>query len=326
MDIVPHFRGVIEALPKLFLTFDTEDFISKNSISGLHRLLEILKKHELSALFFVTGHMAEKLFNFPSTVDLLNEHQIGYHSSSHSVHPTIFEFTDVENYEEAYQTSIQRETSLINPFTGAIEGKGGIYALQNLFPKKRIVAFRAPGHCWTPPHLEALRTLGIKYDFSTNISDKLVNFKGISFFPYPLVGHWHGRFSEYRNLFFSLRHDTSVLTIHPSLMVNQLEWDLIFYRTNPKELCQPPALSPEATNLQFREFDLLLRRLKNLQKTNIIEVISTLKKPKRMLAPTRTAVERCYQRSIRWATAYKYDPKFLHQHFAKFFDLTSNGT
>ncbi len=81
--------------------------------------------------------MAEKLSDFPDTVELLSEHQIGYHSSSHSIHPTLFEFTDVESYEEAYQTSLIRETAHINPLTGEIEGSGGIQALQGFSPKNK---------------------------------------------------------------------------------------------------------------------------------------------------------------------------------------------
>src|ERR1700690_4116449 len=107
-------------MSELFLTFDTEDFISENSVSSLHFILELMKKHELRGLFFITGHMAEHLFNFPDSVALLNEHQIGFHSSSHSVRPRIFEFTDVRSYQEAYQVSLLRETSHVNPLTGAV--------------------------------------------------------------------------------------------------------------------------------------------------------------------------------------------------------------
>ncbi len=131
--------------------------------------------------------MAEKLSNFPATVELLNEHQIGYHSSGHSIHPTLFEFTDVESYEEAYQTSLIRETAHINPLTGEIEGSGGIHASKALFPKKQIVAFRAPGYCWTPPHLDAMKTLGITYDFSTNISVDPISYQGITFYPFTIL-------------------------------------------------------------------------------------------------------------------------------------------
>jgi len=311
-------------LHRLFLTFDTEDFISENSVLGLHNILEILKKNELTALFFITGQMAEKLYSSPDTVDLLNEHQIGYHTSSHSVHPTLFEFTDVKGYEEAYQASLLRETAHINPLTGAVEGKGGIHALKALFPPKQIVAFRAPGHCWSPPHLEALKTLGINYDFSTGISVAPINYKGITFYPYPIFGHWQGTSSEYRLLLLALRHDTSVLTMHPSKIVNQLEWDLIYFKSNPPTLSQPPARSPAEAASLFHKLDLLLRQIGDLQKTHLVEVTPALKKPRRTLSPTGIDVERWYQISLRWAIKQEYKPRFLHQHFLRFFEISSS--
>src|SRR3990172_8970078 len=111
---------------QVLLTFDTEDFISENSVSSLRMLLLRLRKHGFKALFFLTGHIAEQLKGEDEVIHLLEEHEIGYHSSSHSVHPTIFEFTDVEDYEEAYKNAILRETSHINPLNGHIEGEGGI--------------------------------------------------------------------------------------------------------------------------------------------------------------------------------------------------------
>ena len=133
------------------MTFDTEDFTSEKSVPALNRILELVEKHRLTGLFFTTGLMAEKLSDYPDTIAMLNEHQIGFHTSSHSVHPTAFEFTDIEDYKEPYRASLLRETSHINPVTGAIEGTGGIHVLKALFPQKRIVVFRAPGFCWTSP-------------------------------------------------------------------------------------------------------------------------------------------------------------------------------
>ncbi|MFX1521737.1 MAG: polysaccharide deacetylase family protein [Promethearchaeota archaeon] len=127
----------------VFLTFDTEDFISKNSVQILRSILEGLRKYDLKAIFFITGHMAEKLEDFDEVVELLSEHEIGYHSSSHSVHPTIFEYTDLADYNEAFRISLERETAHINPLTGEIEGKGGIFSLRTLFHKKQIRLFRS---------------------------------------------------------------------------------------------------------------------------------------------------------------------------------------
>lgn len=308
---------------KLFLTFDTEDFISNNSILSLRRILECLKKHDLTALFFITGHMAEKLYNFPDVVDLLNEHQIGYHSSSHTVHPTVFEYTDVENYKEAYQSSLRRETAHINPLTGEVEGRGGIYALKDLFPKKQVVAFRAPGYCWSPPHLEALKILGIDYDFSADVASKPINYKEIIFYPFPIIHQWTGTLAEYRLLFLSLmKNTTCVLNTHPSLMVNRLDWDSIYWKTNPTKISPPPARSFAEKEKQFHSLDLLLRRIRDFQKIHSIEVTPALKKPRETLSCTRIDVEKCYQKAIYWARFQRYEPKFLHRHFLTFFDLS----
>jgi len=312
----------ISLLHKLFLTFDTEDFISENSIRVLHEILGGLKRYEIKALFFITGHMAEKLRNSPLIVDLLNEHQIGYHSSSHSVRPTIFEFTDVEDYEEAYRISLQRETAHVNPLTGEVEGRGGIYALTDLFPKRQITAFRAPGQCWSPPHLEALKSLGITYDFSTNVSFMPVSYKGVTFYPYPIIGHWQGKFSEYRILFISLlRRKTIVVTIHPSMFVNQREWDSIYCKTNPKKLIQPPVRSPKETRFLLRRFDLLLKQIASLQNMHLLEVTPNFERPYRKLNVTKIDVEKFYRTSIRWAKRQNYKPKFLRHHFLRFFKI-----
>jgi peptidoglycan/xylan/chitin deacetylase (PgdA/CDA1 family) len=316
-------------LHSFFLTFDTEDFISENSVPGLHNILEHLKKYELPAFFFITGNMAEKLSNFPATVDLLSEHQIGYHSSSHSVHPTIFEFTDVESYEKAYQSSLIRETAHINPLTGEIEGSGGIHALQALFPRKQIVAFRAPGYCWTPPHLEALKTFGITYDFSTNISIEPISFRGITFYPFTiLTNNWQGgiRLHSYLQR-LTLKREISVLTIHPSTMVNQLEWDLIYYpkynnsKLNPANLAQLPARSPAETASIYNRFDLLLRHLTTLQKFHLLKVTPELKTTNKTLCSTSIGVAKCYKMSIEWAKGFEYKPKFLYEHFTRFFEI-----
>jgi peptidoglycan/xylan/chitin deacetylase (PgdA/CDA1 family) len=275
--------------------------------------LELLKKHELIGLFFITGSMAEKLSNFPETIELLCEHQIGYHSSSHSIHPALFEFTDVESYEVAYQTSLVRETAHINALTGEIEGSGGLHALQALFPKKKIVAFRAPGYCWTPPHLDAMKTLGITHDFSTDISIDPIRYHGITFYPFTIL-------------------ETPVLTIHPSMLVNQLDWDLIYYHKynkftlNPTNLVQPPARKLAEIISNFHKFDSLLKHLATLQKLHLLKITPQLKVANKALYPTSMDAEKCYKLSIKWAEGFGYKPRYIYDHFIRFFEQDSlNG-
>lgn len=311
---------------KLYLTFDTEDFISEQSVWVLQRILEALKRYDLEAIFFITGHMAEELQKFDRVVDMLNEHQIGYHSSSHSVHPTIFEFTDLESYEQAYSVSLRRETAHINPLTGEIEGEGGILTLERLFHKKQIKLFRAPGHCWTPPHLEALRTLGVTFDFSTNLHSTPVNFKDLTFYPYPIMGHWQGKISDYQTLLISfLRRGLAILTIHPSLLVNKNEWDSIYFVSNPKELSPPHNRNLGEVRCLLRNFNLLLNQIAQLRKLQVVDTTPKLEKPNNSLIVSKIDVERCYQKSVRWALKQRYKPKFLLRHFFRFFEITNSA-
>jgi len=210
----------VDIAHKLLLTFDIEDFINPNAIYALHTLLEMLKKYKIKAIFFITGHMAEKLTNFPDIIDQLKNHEIGFHSSSHSVRPIISEYTDVKSYHQAYSISLERETAHINPLTGIIEGEGGIYLLQDLFRPKKIEAFRAPGMSWTPPHLEALVNLGIKYDFSSNITaPEPIRYKGITFYPYTLTQQWDGKLYDYQCLISALlKYKVAIFDMHPTFI------------------------------------------------------------------------------------------------------------
>jgi len=309
---------------KVFLTFDTEDFTNTNSITALRIVLEMLDKYNFKTIFFITGHMAEKLEKFPNIVQLLNEHEIGYHSSSHSVRPAIFEFTDIEDYEKAYQISLERETSHINPLTGKIEGKGGIYSVKNLFPKKQIIAYRAPGCCWSPPHTQALQDLGIQFDFSSKLSSIPVFYGGLTFYPYPIIAQWSGKISDYRVFLLSaFKNEVTVIGLHPSLFTNLNEWDYDYWNGNPKQSIPPCPRKADEIKSLFHSFDFFLKQIKWLEKLKLIEVSLNLKKSEKNLTVTKETVEKCYEGSIRWAKRFfNYEPKFFQNHFYKFFNLS----
>jgi len=312
---------------KCLLTFDVEDFIDPNAISAFHKVLEILQKYELKAIFFITGHMAEKISNYPQIIEMLRNHEIGYHSSSHSVHPTIPEYTDVKIYKKAYEISIQRETSHINPLTGKPEKEGGIHCLQDLLYPKKIQAFRAPGMCWTPPHIEALNNLGIKYDFSTNMTfSEPVSFKGMTFYPYTMTQQWNGTTYDYECLLSSiLRHKVTVFDLHPTLLVNRVEWDSIYYKGNPKTLSTVPQRPAKETALLFNRFELLIKRINFLRKAKLIESDPLFDSPNKELEIDKEQVNRCYKTSMRWSRKrFNYHPKFIRNHFYEFFGYVSN--
>jgi len=303
----------------ILLTFDIEDFINSRSIIALRALLETLRKYDFRALFFVTGHMAERISNFPDITEMLKVHEIGYHSSSHSVRPTIFEYTDVKNYEEAYERSIERETSHINPLTGKVEGRGGVEFVKELF-NREILAYRAPGLCWPAPHLEALRDLGIKFDFSSCISPEPVRHIGITFYPHPVLGNWNGTKTDFLVVTRSaFSHRYTIIGAHESYFVNENMWDSLYHRGNPSKLLEVKQRRPTEINRSFVRFEMLLKQLSLLVETRLIEVTSTLTPAARQLDIEKVDFERCYSSSFHWAEQYfSYIPRFQRSHFLKF--------
>jgi hypothetical protein len=308
---------------KILLTFDVEDFINPNAISALYRILQILEKYKIKAIFFITGHMAEKISNYPRILELLKNHLIGYHSSSHSVRPTIPEYTDVKDFEKAYEASIQRETSHINPTTGKTEREGGIFFLQELFMPQQIQAFRAPGMCWTPSNLEALRDLSIRYDFSSSLAfSEPVCYRGLTFYPFTILQEWHGTSYDYECLLSSIsRRKITVLDLHPTLLVNKVEWDSIYYRGNPNTLSKVPKRPKKEAERLFYKLELLIKRIKTLEKAKIVDTYPTLNKSNEVLKLTRKKIDCCYEKSVQWVIKrFNYYPKHIKNQFYEFFN------
>jgi len=314
---------------QLLLTFDVEDFVNSNEIWSLNTFLELLKKYEIKAIFFVTGHMSEILVNFPKTLELLKNHEIGFHSSGHSVRPIIAEYTDLQSYQQAFLNSLKRETAHIDPLTGETKGEGGIYSLQDIFGKKRVRAYRSPGMSWTPPHLEALVELGIEYDFSSNVStSEPVHYRRIIFYPYARTQQWRGALSDYRLLLAAvLKQTVAVLDLHPTWFVNLTMWDSIYYAGNPPILSRVPERPRRDAEALFAKFELLLKQINVLRRSGLLVADSDLTKSSRKLSATFSQVQNCYRTSMRWPIKFfNYRPRFIRAHFNEFFENAMRPT
>jgi peptidoglycan/xylan/chitin deacetylase (PgdA/CDA1 family) len=312
---------------QIFLTFDCEDFINDRSASALYHVLKLLHEYNVKGLFFSTGHMTEKISRFPRILDLLENQQIGYHSSAHSVRPIIIEYTDVEDYASARQLSLMRETAHINPITGELEGKGGIILLRNLFPNKKIVSFRAPGFSYSPPHLEALKELGIRFDFSANLSPRPINFKNLTFYPFPVLTDTikplpcASIFARAIFRYFT-KSLLTVLVFHPQYFVNVDHWDSIYFSGNPRRLYSVQARKRKETRVLLKRFELFLRGLSYFENKNLFEITPALERGERKTSIDNRTVIKSYQKSVSWSDKYfGYKPRFIFNHYIKFFDL-----
>jgi len=309
-----------EVFNRLFLTFDVEDFVNTRSIDALCLVLKSLRRHHLEGLFFITGHMAEKLQHHPNIINMLGYHEIGYHSTSHSVHPNIFEYTDLPSYQDAYQVSLIREVSHINSLSGEIEGNGGIGLLRDIFPHKKIQAFRAPGFSWSPPHLDALRSLGIKYDFSTNLYNIPIFHKGISFFPFPFFIDNINYDGLVRSV---IRDSVTVLDFHPHFSVNQTYWDNPFLQKyNPQVVFKVPQRTLMQRKKILLKFEILLNMIRLLRKSGLIETGIYLTESEMKLNINRINLQKTYHDMVLWPkTLFNYKPKYIYSHLLNFLGL-----
>ena len=100
----------------IIFSFDTEDFTSDYAADAVEAEAEILRKEGVKGGFCLVGLFAKQLKNWNKTnvCEALKHHIIGNHSYGHTLHPTINEYTDLEDFEEAEKECLRQETESQN--------------------------------------------------------------------------------------------------------------------------------------------------------------------------------------------------------------------
>jgi hypothetical protein len=314
---------------QLLLTFDVEDFVNADAMASLERVLDLLQKFNIKGLFFITGQMSEKLNGFPLISRKLVTHEIGFHSSGHSIRPTIFEYCDIPDYQKAISESIIRETSHIDPLSGKTEGAGGLLSLRKLFPGKKIESYRAPGYCCPPPHLEAMRNLGVNFDFSWNFSPKPVSFKGITFYPRPVYLDCEedflmadGENNKWLRLLMRANvYGIAILNFHPHALVCSEHWDQAYHKGNPLKLNQCSSRENKQTELIFAKLTTLLKRIRSAERMGILTTNPELSAAQRSIDPSALNLEVARNMYALWPrNSFGYEPQNIIQQLEVFFN------
>ena len=119
----------------IIFSFDTEDLANIAGFDGILRTAEILRKHHVRGCFQVVGRLAELLEKHgrQDIIEALKYHEIETHSLGHSLHPTVNECTDIEDFDEAYNVLMARE-------------KEGEAILKRIFGVDRLYGACPPGN------------------------------------------------------------------------------------------------------------------------------------------------------------------------------------
>ena len=102
-------------MTEIVFSFDTEDFTSSTAADSIREEANILRENGIVGNFVIVGLLAWQLKNWgrQDVIDALSYHEIGLHSYGHTLHPTINEYTDLEDIDEAYRELVRQETEAV---------------------------------------------------------------------------------------------------------------------------------------------------------------------------------------------------------------------
>ena len=117
-------------MTEILFSFDTEDFTSSYSADGIIGEAEILREEGIKGGFCIVGLLAKQLINWErhDVMEALSHHIIGNHSYGHSFHPTINEYTDLEDYDEALKEVLRQENESVELIKKATNNAPVIFA------------------------------------------------------------------------------------------------------------------------------------------------------------------------------------------------------
>lgn len=131
------------------LWFDTEDYILPQSDDAAKRIAEILTRLGVRATFKVVGEKARVLETRgrKDVIAALKKHEIGFHSNTHSMQPTIAVYLQHAGWDDGAAEFQRRESP-------------GVRDIERIFGVTPI-CYGQPGAAWAPQTYPALKEMGI---------------------------------------------------------------------------------------------------------------------------------------------------------------------
>ena len=134
----------------VILWFDTEDYLLPASDDAAKRLGELLTERGIRATFKVVGEKARLLERRGrhDVIAALKQHDIGYHSDFHSVHPTPTEYLAECGWLDGMAEFVRREGN-------------GAADVRRIFGVAALSCYGQPGSSWGPQAVAALPQIGV---------------------------------------------------------------------------------------------------------------------------------------------------------------------
>lgn len=254
------------------LFMDVEDLVAPEADDIAKTCSDILAEEGVQATMCIVGEKARLLKERgrSDVIQALKQHDIGFHSATHSVHPTITEYLADKDWDTGVSEAIRRE-------------KPGVQALLdtfNLMPS----CFAGPGNSWGPQICGAMEHLGIHsfvYAHTCIPEGGIHRFNGLTAYP------WGGGFSDgnYQDdakaeldrervtAHIVAKRDAGaiwqeVFLGHPTRILHEAFWDLANFergKVTPKEAWVPAPRKSEADlQITLKNFRSAIQTVKSI--------------------------------------------------------------
>jgi hypothetical protein len=280
---IPHITGSRQEKPQpetstegrvyVLLWFDTEDYILPQSDDAAKRLAVLLTQQGIPATFKIVGEKARVLQRRQrqDVISAIAQHEIGYHSNTHSQHPTVAEYEANLDWDKGVEEFNRRE-------------RAGFDDVARVFQKTPL-SYGQPGASWAPQAFPALQKWGVRVYLDEG---KQVGLRGRPFWYGGLLNifnmretdrlrpdaNWSNldmvkvRFQD-RYVTLASRKAGGVISIyfHPCEFVHKEFWDAVNFSDGanppPDQWKMPPVKSPEETEKAFQYFEDFIHFLKS---------------------------------------------------------------
>lgn len=274
-------------MTELVFSFDTEDFTSNTSANAILREAQILSDAGIRGCFVVVGLLAWQLKNWQrdDVIRALSKHEIGLHSWGHTLHPTINEYTDISDFDEAYKEVVRQETEAVRLIRECFGEDVKLYAACPPGNQKNYVAMYAYSDMGIPIYADTVCDTdngdGVYYCNAYQIK-----------YTYMLENLlFEGTDEQMQKVLDQLAHKKrAVLFTHPNNALFSEAWDEQFYKVNHTEFGKwregkmHPTDKSERFFANFKKFVAMVKRDSRFKITTYGEIAARLKEePERVV-------------------------------------------
>ena len=254
----------------IIFSFDSEDFTSNSAADAIYEEAEILREEGIRGGFCIVGLLAKQLKTWGRNdiSEALKHHDILTHSLGHSVHPTINEYTDIEDFDAAFQEVKRQETD-------------GINLINNFFGDKKIYGACPPGNQKSYVAMYAYADMGLRL-YSDTYCDTFDG-RGAYYcniyhtqYTYCLENLFKATEKDLRDVLDKLAtKKRAIVYTHPNMAKYTEFWDAInYYKENKCKFGEWKQCSPRTEEETKRFYDNIRKFIKLIKQDERFNITS----------------------------------------------------